>query len=486
MTKSYGGVVVLDAVDLTLEAGEIRALVGENGAGKSTLIKVLAGVVKPDSAKVCIDGDTVDIDSPMAAFRAGISTLHQELSIVPGLSVAENVFLGQRPPTLLGRIQWKQLHRNAEALFEQLGHPIDARMSTESLSPVGRTMTALARALSQDSGLLILDEPTASMTDAETSLLFNAMRRLKERGVSILYVSHRLAEVMEMCDTFTVLRGGVEVASGDIGDTSADQLITAMAGRSVESKFAARSKPNDRVRLSVRDLSGPRVRSVSFNVAEGEVFGIAGLAGSGRSEIVRMLSGAQHTRDGVLTIDDEPYAPRSIGAAHRSGVAMVPQERRLEGLLPDSIERNANITNLRKLARGGAVMSRRRSTRNAAGIATNLDLHFRSLNQPILTLSGGNQQKVVLGKFLALDPRILLLDESTRGVDVGTKQHIYRLIAERAAAGAAVVVVSSELPELLGVSHRIGVMHEGTMTTIFDAYSATEEALLHACYGRAS
>ncbi len=484
LTKSYGGVTVLDHVDIALAPGEVRALLGENGAGKSTLIKILSGVVRPDSADVRLDGDIADVSGPREAMASGIATLHQELSIVPGLSVAENVLLGQKTPTRFGKVRWRELARRAEELFAQLGHPMDVRRDVESLSPVGRTMTALARALSQDSRLLILDEPTAALTDAETTLLFAAMRRLSSQGVSILYVSHRLAEVIEVCDTFTVLRNGQLVATGDVADVTIDELITHMAGRPIEAIFPPRLSVPGKVVLSVEGLRGPTVEGVSFDVAEGEVFGIAGLAGAGRSEILRLLAGAQPRHAGRVTLRGRDLDPSHIRAGHRRGVAMVPQERRTDGLVPASIERNANITTVAKQARGGVVMSRRRAHDHAEGLADDLDLRYRSLGQQILTLSGGNQQKVVLAKFLALDPGLLLLDEPTRGVDVATKSQIYHLIEDRAAAGASVIMVSSELPELLGLAHRIAVMHEGHLTGIFDATATTETELLHACYGR--
>ena len=489
LTKSYGGVTVLDRVDIALAPGEVHALLGENGAGKSTLIKILSGVVRPDRAEIRLDGASVDVSGP----PRGDGGRHRHAA--PGaVHRAGPVGGGERPARTAapdavrqGPLEGAGAPR-AERLFEQLGHRIDVRSDVESLSPVGRTMTALARALSQESRLLVLDEPTASLTDAETSLLFAAMRRLSAQGVSILYVSHRLAEVVEVCDTFTVLRNGELVASGDVADVTIDELITHMAGRPIEAIFPPRvSVPGDTV-LSVEGLSGPTVDDVSFTVAAGEVFGIAGLAGSGRSEILRLLAGAQPRVGGRVVLRGRELDPSHIRAGHRRGVAMVPQERRADGLVPASIERNANITTVARHARSGLVMSRRRANDHATGLADDLDLRYRALDQQILTLSGGNQQKVVLAKFLALDPDLLLLDEPTRGVDVATKSQIYHLIEDRAAAGASVIMVSSELPELLGLAHRIAVMHEGHLTGIFDATATatTETELLHACYGRTS
>ncbi len=484
VTKSYGGVVVLDHVDIEVEAGEVRAVLGENGAGKTTLIKVLAGVVEPDDATVELDGVPAAITSPRVAMRLGIATLHQELAIVPGLSVAENVFLGHPMPTRLGAVRWRVLERRASDLFDRLGHAIDVRRDVESLSPVGRTMTALARALSYDSRVLVLDEPTAALTDAETALLFAAMRRLAEHGVAVLYVSHRLEEVLAVCDTYTVLRNGRRTADGAIAEATVQGLVAAMAGRPIDAIFPdRRSVPGDVV-LSTRDLAGQTVHGTDLDVRRGEVLGIAGLAGSGRSELLRLLAGAQSRTAGTVTLDGRPVDGASVSSTQRRGIVLVPQERRADGLIPMSVEHNTNLTTVARHAVGRMVMSPRRSRRHATTQARRLDVRYRSISQDIFTLSGGNQQKVVLAKFLALDPAVLLLDEPTRGVDVATKSQIYHLVEDRAAAGGAVVVVSSELPELLGLAHRVVVVHQGRIVGEFDPRTSTEHELLLACYGK--
>jgi ABC-type sugar transport system ATPase subunit len=490
LTKRYGGVTVLDDVSLQVHAGEVHALLGENGAGKSTLIKILSGVVRADGGSVDLDGQPVTIHDPHGAQALGIATLHQELSIVPGLSVAENILLGQPLPTRLGRIRWSVLHERATALLDSLGQRLDVRGGVEGLTPVGRTMVALARALSRDARVLVLDEPTASLTDTETSQLFAAMRRLSDQGVAILYVSHRLEEVLEVCDRYTVLRNGRTVAEGAIADTTVPALIAAMAGRAVEAIFPPRPEPAGRrpVVLQADRLSGHRVRDVSFALHAGEVLGIAGLAGSGRSEIVRLVSGAQRAGRAApqLRLHGRPHAPRSVRDAQRHGVALVPQERREQGLVPDTVERNANLTTLGRHTVGRVVVANARSRRHARDLADQLGVRRRSMRQPVLTLSGGNQQKVVLAKYLALGPSVLCLDEPTRGVDVATKGEIYHLIRERTAQGLGVIVVSSELPELLGLCDRILVLHEGRTSGVFEAAATSEDELLHACYGHAT
>lgn len=495
LTKRYGGVTVLDHVDLSVRWGEVRALLGENGAGKSTLIKILSGVVRADDGTVTLNDERVDLHSAHAAQELGIATLHQELAIVPGLSVAENIFLGQRKAQTFGVVRWRTLRREAERLLDSLGQHLNVRQDADQLSPVGKTMTSIARALSRDAKVLILDEPTAALTDQETAQLFAVMRRLKERGVAIIYVSHRLEEVVQVCDTYTVLRNGQKVGEGDIGDVTIPELITTMAGRPVDTIFPSRGGAGTGVLLRAEGLGGKRCHDVSFELHEGEVIGIAGLAGSGRSEVVRLLAGAQHRRAGSLEVRDvapsnnaaEPLQltrRHTIGRAQRLGITLVPQERRADGLVPDSIERNINLTTLGRHTLGRVVMVPRRARRHAEQRHTELAVRSRGIAQPVLRLSGGNQQKVVLAKFWALSPRILLLDEPTRGVDVGTKSEIYHLVRQRASEGTGVVVVSSELPELLGLCDRILVMHEGRMVGAFDAATTTEDELLHACYGR--
>lgn len=494
VSKSYGGVRVLDSVSLEVRPGEVRALLGENGAGKSTLIKILSGVVRRDEGTIALDGRLVDLTNPHQAREAGIATLHQEVAIVPGLSVAENILLGRSSDddvttSTWGVVRWRELRRKAVELLAELGQELDVDQDADRLSPVGKTMTAIARALSQEARVLVLDEPTAALTDQETKQLFAAMQRLRDRGVAILYVSHRLEEVIEVCSTYSILRNGGLVAEGVISDIDVPSIITAMAGRPVETIFPPRNNRRGGVEMEVRGLSGQRARSIDLDLHAGEIVGVAGLAGSGRSEIVRMLSGAQQRRSGTIRIRDEDgelseVRRSGVAARQRLGIALVPQERRSDGLIPDSIEANVNLSTLPRHTRLRWVTSRAKSRRHAEGMRESLDIRSRKLSQPVLTLSGGNQQKVVLARFWALAPRVLLLDEPTRGVDVGTKSEIYNLIRRRAEEGAAVLVVSSELNELRGLCDRILVMHEGRRNGEFDASTSTEDELLEACYGR--
>ncbi len=486
LSKTYGDARVLDAVDLEVGAGEVHALLGENGAGKSTLIKIASGVVTPDEGSVTVDGRPLHFGSPHAAMEIGVATLFQELSTVGGLTVAENVLLGRPTPSRFGVVRWRELNDRARALFETLGQEIDVTQDAESLSPVGKTMTALARALSQESKLLILDEPTAALTDAETTRLFEAIGRLKAQGIAIVYVSHRLEEVFGIADRFTVLRNGRKVDEGHLHQTSVEGVIAAMAGRPIEAVFPQwEALPGD-VRLGVRSIAGRRIRDISFELRTGEVLGIAGLAGSGRSELLRLIAGASALHAGSFTLDGASYTPSSVGHAQSRGVALVPPERRSQALIPDSVERNLNTTTIDEHAAGRLVVRPGRERAHAQQLWNDIGVRARSLTQEVLTLSGGNQQKVVLARFLALAPRVLLLDEPTRGVDMTTKTQIYALIRDLAEKGTAVLMVSSELIELIGLCDRILVMHEGRIAGLFAHGEATEEELLRVCYGRAA
>ena len=484
LTKSFGPTVVLDHVDISLKRGEVRALLGENGAGKSTLIKILAGIHQSDSGNIVINGSEKKFDSPRDSFLAGIATVHQEIMVSPGLSVAENVLLGSETPSNFGKVNWRRINKIAQEFFQELGQEIDVSKPVENLSPIQMTMTALARSLCQNAQILILDEPTAALTDSEVQQLFAVIKRLSDRGVSILYVSHRLAEVFQIADTYTVLRNGHKVAEGLVSETSITEIITSMSGKSIEQIFPARSKETAKEILTVSDLAGKKVRGINFAVHEGETLGIAGLAGSGRSEILRIISGAQKIVSGEMTLKGAAYDPSSIQEAHGKGVVFVPQDRAQSGLIPGSILSNIVVTKLNQLANLRIFSSRKQETEAGKRAWKEMDIRGSSLAQEIFTLSGGNQQKVVLAKFLALSPTLLLIDEPTKGVDVATRSEIYRLIAALTARGMSVVVVSSELSELMAISHRMIVLHEGQQVGTFVCDEITENQALLASYGR--
>lgn len=484
IVKSFDGVHALRGVELSVRPGEIHALLGENGAGKSTLIKIVTGLYSADEGEVRVGGGAVDFANVRSAHKAGVVALYQELSIVPTISVAENIVLGEGAPSRAGFVDWKELHRRARAQLARLNQRLPLGRLAGSLSPVQQTMVSVARALMADARVLILDEPTASLTDTEIGDLFAVLRGLRDEGVAIVYVSHRLEEVFELCDRLTVMRNGRTIVTKEVADSSIDEVISTMVGREQGELYPDRGTAGEDVVLRVEGLSGRRVRDVSFEARAGEVIGIGGLAGSGRSELLRLLAGAQRRSSGSVSVGGEPLTARGVGRALDAGIALVPEERRSQGvILSAPISENIALANLRSVSRGG-MMSGRSIARLARKGLTELQIKANGVRQPVGQLSGGNQQKVVLAKMLARNPRVLLMDEPTRGIDVGTKAEIYRLIRELAARGTTVVAVSSELPELIGLSDRILVMHEGRVTGLLDAATADDELILTHAYGR--
>ena len=484
--KHFDGVHALSGANLDVRSGEIHALLGENGAGKSTLIKVLTGVYAPDGGTLWRNGEEVEFPNVRVANRAGISALYQELSIIPTISVAENILLGDQTPSRGGVVQWRALRRRAREQLDRLHQRIPLGRLAGELSPVQQTMVAFARALATDARVLILDEPTASLTDTEITELFTVLRSLRDEGVAILYVSHRLEEVFELCDRLTVMRNGETIVTKNVADSNIDEVISNMVGRPGGELYPDRTTATEEVAITVANLEGRRVKDVSFSAHKGEVLGIGGLAGSGRSELLRILSGAQKHKSGTITVGDTtlPHSP-SVGKALDAGIALVPEERRAQGvILGTTIRDNIALANIPAVSSFGVVSGARISDIVSKGM-TDLRIKARSSRQPVGELSGGNQQKVVLAKMLARKPKVLLMDEPTRGIDVGTKAEIYRLIRELVAGGTTVIAVSSELPELIGMSDRILIMHEGRIAGSVSAVGADEEVLLAYCYGKA-
>ncbi|WP_396641063.1 sugar ABC transporter ATP-binding protein [Microbacterium sp.] len=487
IAKSFDGVHALKGVSFSVQPGEIHALLGENGAGKSTLIKVVTGLYAPDSGQIRREGEDVVFANVRAAHKAGIVALYQELSIVPTTSVAENVLLGEQLPSRAGIVNGRALRRQAREQLDRLNQKISMRKLAGDLSPVQQTMVAVARALATDARVLILDEPTASLTDTEIREVFTVLRSLRDEGVAIVYVSHRLEEVFELCDRLTIMRNGETITTKDVADTTIGEVISTMVGRNADSLYPERGKTSTEVTLVVEGLDGRRVTDVSFTAHKGEVLGIGGLAGSGRSELLRILAGAQASKAGTITVGGQVIPRRAgVGRVLAAGVALVPEERRSQGvLLGSSIQDNIALANISSVSRLGWV-SRGRIAEIAKRGMADLQIKARSARQPVGELSGGNQQKVVLAKMLARKPQVLLMDEPTRGIDVGTKAEIYRLIRELAATGTTVIAVSSELPELIGMCDRILIMHEGSIAGDVPAEGADDELLLSYAYGRST
>ncbi|MFW3168753.1 sugar ABC transporter ATP-binding protein [Geodermatophilus sp. CPCC 206100] len=483
--KHFEGVYALSGARLSVQPGEIHALLGENGAGKSTLIKIVTGLYAPDEGEIRRNGEPVQFSNVRAAHGAGVVALYQELSIIPTVSVAENILLGEETPSRGGVVNWKQLNKRAAEQLARLNQRISLRKLAGELSPVQQTMVAVARALATDARVLILDEPTASLTDTEIVDLFAVLRRLRDEGVAIVYVSHRLEEVFELCDRLTVMRNGETIITKSIAETNIDEVISTMVGRPHGLMYPERDTATTDVVLEVRGLTGSRVQDVSFRAHAGEVLGIGGLAGSGRSELLRLLAGAQKRASGEVTVAGAALTHAvGVGRALEAGMALVPEERRSQGvILHNSIQDNIAVANIPTVSRAGLVRNGA-IAKIARSALSDLQIKARGPRQPVGQLSGGNQQKVVLAKMLARKPKVLLMDEPTRGIDVGTKSEIYRLIRRLAANGTTVIAVSSELPELIGMSDRILIMHEGRVSGEVPAADADEEHLLTYAYGR--
>ncbi len=482
LSKDYGPVRVVSDISLEFHAGSIHALLGENGAGKSTLIGMLAGAKHPSEGTILLDGQRVRFRSVKEAQAAGIVALPQELVLVGSLGAAENIFLGMRRPGLRGTVDRRLLNRDARSQLARLGVELDVTAPVRELSAVQQTMVALARALAREARVLVLDEPTAALTDTETEQLFTVLRQLRANGTAIIYVSHRLEEVFNLADRATILRNGLHIWTKPIEQTDTDDVFAAMVGRAAEQAFPDRSASKGEPVLRIDQLTGHTLANVSLEAHAGHVLGIAGLAGSGRSELLRLIAGAERPKSGTVRLRERDVTRHSVARRMEAGIGFVPEERRSQGLVMNgTVASNIALGSLRKLSRLG-IMDTRAERATARHLVSDLRVRATSVQQPVVELSGGNQQKVVLAKYLARRPDVLLLDEPTRGIDVGTKAEIYQLVRRLAAEGVAVVMVSSEIPELLGVADHIAVLHEGSLTGIVPAEASDEEAILHLCY----
>ncbi len=483
--KSYGAVRALHDANLSLRAGEVRALMGENGAGKSTLVKVLGGVVRRDAGEMLVDGTSVDFHSPHDARDAGIAVIYQEPTLFPDLSVAENVVMGYHPLGAMKRIDRRAMHRQVKGLLDRLGVRLDPERPVRGLSIADQQIVEIAKALSFDARVLIMDEPTAALSGPEVERLFGVVRTLREQGSAVLFISHRLEEVFTVCDSVTVMRDGAVVHDAAIADITPDELVRRMVGRELTALFPKQDAQVGEPVLKVHRLTREGVFfDISIEVRAGEIVALAGLVGAGRSEVARAIFGIDRPDAGHAEVAGKRLPPGQPLAAMRAGIGFVPEDRRQQGLVMDlSIARNTSLTRMRALARGGLIRS---SAENALARewAARLQLKFHRLEDSVGTLSGGNQQKVVLGKWLATDPKVLIVDEPTRGIDVGTKAEVHRLMSELAGQGVAVLMISSELPEVLGMADRVLVMHEGRLTGELSRAEADEESVIRLATGR--
>ena len=476
--KSFGPIEVLHGIDLEVSPGEVVALLGENGAGKSTVSNIISGSILPTSGEMTWMGSSYAPASPREAIEAGVGMIHQELLLLPHLSIAENMFVG-RYPMKRGRVDHREMERRAKSGLERLGLDISPRRLVDGLPTAVWQLIEIAKTLTLNAKLLILDEPTAALGGEETELLFQQIRRLKSEGVGIIYISHRLEEIKRIADRVVVLRDGFKVQEFDTADLPVRTIIEAMVGRKMEQMFPQFAEPDDDVVLEVSDLTSPsgRFADISFTVRKGEILGIAGLVGAGRTELVRSIAGADPIRSGSVRLNGVEITPKSPKDAIGKGIILVPEDRKLQGvILPHSIRENFAYSNFESVGKSGWVNARNIRSfaeRNIARFGVK-GLGHQKANE----MSGGNQQKVVIAKWLARNPAVVLLDEPTRGIDVGARSSIYEIIHELAEHGVAVVVVSSDLEEVLGVSHRILVMASGRQTGILDRSDANDVSVM--------
>jgi rhamnose transport system ATP-binding protein len=481
IVKRFGGVEVLHGVSFTLRPGEVHALLGENGAGKSTLIKVITGIHQPDGGKIYLNDKHIHFDDPLQARLAGIAAIYQELSLCPDLNVAENIFLGRQPTTFGGQIDWRKLYSEADRLLASLGVHLDLRTKTRNLSIAQMQSVEIARAFSLNARILIMDEPTSSLTLNEVAELFGLVRRLRDEGTAIIFISHRLEELFEVADRVTVLRDGSYVDTRLVKDVTRDELVRLMVGRTISNLFPKQEVNPGEIALKVEHLTHTGIfEDISFELRQGEILGMAGLVGAGRTDVARTLFGVVPPTSGTIQVQGRQVEITSPQQAISLGLAYVPEDRQLHGLIPAmDITSNISLPILKEYARRGWLQDK--VERAAAfSAARQMEVRANTIWQIVRTLSGGNQQKVVLAKWLSTKPRILILDEPTRGIDVGTKAAVHALMSKLAAEGIAILMISSELPEVLGMSDRIIVMHEGQMTGHFTRTEATQEKIISA------
>lgn len=480
IAKAYPGVVALHSVDFSVRPGEVHALIGENGAGKSTLMKILAGADTKDSGQIFIDGKESHIDTPQEAMRLGVSIIYQEFNLVPYMNAAENIFLGREPASVVpGLIDFGRMYSDAEKIIDELGVALDVRTPMNHLSVAQQQMVEIAKATSRKSRIIAMDEPSATLTDHELENLFGLIRRLKAEGVSIIYISHRLEEIFEIADRVTVLRDGELVATKDIAETNRADIIRMMVGRELSDsipKIAAEARD---VALEVRNLNRAGVlHDINFQVRSGEILGIAGLVGAGRTEVARAIFGADPIDSGQIIMNGKPVTIHSPRRAISLGVGLVSEDRKALGLvLGMAVRENISLANLGVLSRLGFI-KRRKEREIAESYVKDVLIKTPSIEQAVQNLSGGNQQKVVLAKWLFTKSKVLIFDEPTRGIDVGAKTEIYQLMNRLAAQGVAIIMISSELPEVIGMSDRILVMHDGRIAGELSGKDATQERIM--------
>lgn len=482
VTKRFPGVTALKEVSFNVNKGEIHALVGENGAGKSTLIKILSGVNSLEEGELYLHGEQVRFSKPIEAIEKGISVVHQEIKLVSTLSAAENIFIGRPVLNKLGLLDRKQLNKNARNLLDSIGADIiNEKTIVSRLSIAEQQMVEICKALSYNSEIIIMDEPSATLTNKELTLLFKILNNLKKMGITVIYISHRLEEIFEIADRVTVLRDGRHIYTGNVSEVDRKKLISMMVGRELENEYPKEFFERGEPILEVRSLNRPGVlKNISFTLYKGEILGFAGLVGSGRTELARTIFGADYNKNitGEIIIKGKPAAIRRVQNATKHGIALIPEDRKSQGLvLGMSIKQNISMANIRRIKAKG-FLSRRKEAILAKNYIQALRIVTPDENRQVRNLSGGNQQKVVIAKWLAADSEIMILDEPTRGVDVGAKAEIYKLLNTFIKEGKAVIMISSEMPEIIGMCDRVLVFREGSIVGEFMRDEVTQEKIL--------
>ena len=485
ISKAYAGIQALRGVSFDLKAGEVHALVGENGAGKSTLIKTITGAVVPDEGTIEVDGQLIDENNPSTARNLRIRAIYQQPALFPDLTVTENIALGLEPEGSWRRVRWGRRRAQARALLDRIGAEIDPETEVRRLTMPEQQLVEIARALGADSRILIMDEPTASLSEKEVDNLFRVIRELRSEGVGIIYISHRLEELPKVADRVTALRDGTLVGTQPMGSVNRSDLIRMMVGREISAVFPKRQVAQGDTRFEVRGMTSKAegVHDVSFSVRSGESLGLAGLIGAGRTELARTLFGLSPIDAGEILLDGKPIRIANPGEAVSHGIAYVPEDRRRHGVILDmSVADNSTLAVLKSISNRGWLNFGKEAAL-AASFVERLGVKTASIAAPAGSLSGGNQQKVALARWLATEPSVLILDEPTQGIDVGAKAEIHRLMCDLAERGLAIIMISSELPEILGMSDRIAVMHAGQVVGLVDRTSATQENLLAMALG---
>ncbi len=482
ITKLYPGVVALDDISIAFKEGEIHALVGENGAGKSTIIKIITGAITPTKGSIFYNNSEIKYLNTAKTLDMGISAIYQEFNLIPYLTVAENIFYGREIRRGIF-VNYKQMEKKSKEILSNLGISINPKRMLKELSVGYQQIVEIAKSISRDTKVLIMDEPSAPLTNREIKYMFTIVKKLKERGVTIIYISHRLEEVFELSDRVTVMRDGKYVATLNTKDTNRKEIISLMVGRELGNDYPEKNVKTGNKILELKNISTKNVKNISFNLKSGEILGLAGIVGAGRTEVARAIFGADNILEGDIFINGKKVRIKSPSQAIKNGIGLIPEDRKQQGvLLRMSVRDNISYSSLNKLSKYGLI-NRKKEKISIEKICTDLKIKTPTLDQLVKNLSGGNQQKVVLAKWLLMDSKILIFDEPTRGIDVGAKQEIYNIMKELIEAGKSIIMISSEMPELLGMSDRILVMHEGRIAGELNKQEATQEIILSMASG---